>query len=140
MSWTRQTTEKTSDSPSRRLSESLGGQAATPSRSDPSPPPNVNIGPSIQIKGTVTGSEDLVIDGTVEGKICLDQYALTIELPNGMIPVDGQLVPANGDGATGVLDERSLLQWTWPAVVGGRFIISIAETGTALFTWLAQLK
>ncbi len=65
---------------------------------------------------------------------------LTIELPNGAIPVDGQRVPANGDGATGVLDERTLLQWTWPAVIGGRFIISIVETGTALFTWLAQLR
>ncbi len=69
-----------------------------------------------------------------------NQYALTIELPGGGIPVDGQQVPANGDGATGVLDERTLLQWTWPAVVGGRFIISIVETGTALFTWLAQLR
>jgi hypothetical protein len=54
--------------------------------------------------------------------------------------MDGQLVPANGDGATGVLDERTLLQWTWPAVIGGRYIISIVETGTALFTWLAQAR
>lgn len=69
-----------------------------------------------------------------------NQFALTIELPQGLIPVDGQFVPANGDGATGVLDERTLLQWTWPAVPGGRFIISIVETGTALFTWLAQLR
>lgn len=69
-----------------------------------------------------------------------NSYSVTIELPNGAIPVDGQLVPANGDGATGVLDERTLLQWTWPAVVGGRFIISVVESGTALFTWLAQLR
>ncbi len=69
-----------------------------------------------------------------------NQWALTLELPNGLIPVDGQIVPANGDGATGVLDERTLMQWTWPAVPGGRFIISVAETGTALFFWLAQLR
>ena len=66
-------------------------------------------------------------------------YALTIELPLGTIPVDGQVVPANGDGATGVLDERTLLQWTWAALPGGRFIISVVETGTATFFWLAQL-
>lgn len=69
-----------------------------------------------------------------------NQFSMTIELPNGLIPLDGQLVPANGDGATGVLDERTLLQWTWPAVIGGRYIISIVETGTALFTWLAQAR
>lgn len=69
-----------------------------------------------------------------------NNFQLTVELPNGLIPIDGQFVPANGDGATGVLDERTLLQWTWPAVVGGRYIFSIVETGTALFTWLAQAK
>lgn len=69
-----------------------------------------------------------------------NQFALTIELPSGLIPIDGQLVPANGDGATGVLDDRTKLEWTWPAVVGGRYIFSIVETGTALFTWLVQAR
>jgi hypothetical protein len=69
-----------------------------------------------------------------------NNFALTIELPNGLIPIDGQVVPANGDGATGVLDERTLMQWTWPAIPGGRFIISVVEAGTALFFWLAQLR
>ncbi len=69
-----------------------------------------------------------------------NNWALTIELPLGTIPVDAQRVPANGDGASGVLDERTLLQWTWPAVPGGRFIIAATETGTAVFTWLAQLR
>jgi len=69
-----------------------------------------------------------------------NNYALTIELPLGTIPVDAQRVPANGDGASGVLDERTLLQWTWPAVPGGRFIIAVTETGAAVFTWLAQLR
>lgn len=69
-----------------------------------------------------------------------NSFAITIELPNGMIPIDGQQIQANGDGATGVLDERTLMQWTWPAVPGGRFIISVVESGTALFYWLAQLR
>lgn len=69
-----------------------------------------------------------------------NSYALTIELPNGLIPVDGQRVPSNNPSLGGVLDERTLLQWTWAAVPGGRFIISIVETGTTLFTWLAQLR
>ena len=38
----------------------------------------VNIGHSIQVKGELTGSEDLVIDGTVDGKIQLKDHDLTI--------------------------------------------------------------
>ncbi len=67
-------------------------------------------------------------------------FALTIELPLGTIPVDGQRVPANALAAEGVLDERTLLQWTWPALPGGRFILSVVETGTAVFTWMAVLR
>ena len=37
-----------------------------------------NIGHSIQVKGELTGSEDLVIDGTVDGKIQLKDHDLTI--------------------------------------------------------------
>lgn len=67
-------------------------------------------------------------------------WALTIELPLGTIPVDGQRVPANANAAEGVLDERTLMQWTWPAVPGGRFLLAVVETGTAVFTWMAQLR
>jgi cytoskeletal protein CcmA (bactofilin family) len=38
----------------------------------------VNIGHSIQVKGELSGSEDLVIDGAVEGKIQLKDHDLTI--------------------------------------------------------------
>ena len=38
----------------------------------------VTIGHSIQVKGELTGSEDLVIDGTVDGKIQLKDHDLTI--------------------------------------------------------------
>jgi len=44
----------------------------------------VNIGKSVVIKGELTGSEDLTIDGHVEGKIELRQNVLTIG-PNGRI-------------------------------------------------------
>jgi cytoskeletal protein CcmA (bactofilin family) len=44
----------------------------------------VNIGKSVVIKGELNGSEDLTIDGTVEGKIELRQNVLTIG-PNGKI-------------------------------------------------------
>jgi cytoskeletal protein CcmA (bactofilin family) len=44
----------------------------------------VNIGKSVIIKGELSGSEDLTIEGQVEGKIELRQNVLTIG-PNGKI-------------------------------------------------------
>jgi cytoskeletal protein CcmA (bactofilin family) len=44
----------------------------------------VNIGKSVIIKGELNGSEDLTIEGAVEGKIELRQNVLTIG-PNGKI-------------------------------------------------------
>ena len=44
----------------------------------------VNIGKSVQIKGELTGNEDLTIDGNFEGKIHMKDHALTVG-PNGNI-------------------------------------------------------
>jgi cytoskeletal protein CcmA (bactofilin family) len=44
----------------------------------------VNIGKSVIIKGELSGSEDLTIEGNVEGKIELKENVLTIG-PNGKI-------------------------------------------------------
>jgi cytoskeletal protein CcmA (bactofilin family) len=46
-----------------------------------------NIGKSITIKGDVTGQEDLVIEGRVEGRIELASHHLTIG-PNGEIEAE----------------------------------------------------
>lgn len=37
-----------------------------------------SIGPSISIKGEVTGAEDLLIEGVIEGKITLKDHSVTI--------------------------------------------------------------
>ena len=44
----------------------------------------VNIGKSVVIKGELSGSEDLTIEGEVEGRIELKQHVLTIG-PHGRI-------------------------------------------------------
>jgi cytoskeletal protein CcmA (bactofilin family) len=36
------------------------------------------LGSSLQVKGEITGTEDLLIDGTVEGQIHLDERKLTV--------------------------------------------------------------
>ena len=40
--------------------------------------PNAAIGKSIVVKGELRGSEDLIIEGQVEGKIALKQHVLTV--------------------------------------------------------------
>jgi cytoskeletal protein CcmA (bactofilin family) len=47
----------------------------------------VNIGKSVIVKGELSGSEDLTIDGQVEGKIELRDHILTIG-PNGKIKAE----------------------------------------------------
>jgi cytoskeletal protein CcmA (bactofilin family) len=49
----------------------------------------VNIGQSVQIKGELTGNEDLTIEGQVEGKIMVKDHALTIGA-NGRITAEVQ--------------------------------------------------
>lgn len=43
-----------------------------------------NLGRSVAVKGELTGSEDLTVDGRVEGSIDLSEHALTIG-PNAII-------------------------------------------------------
>jgi len=43
-----------------------------------------NIGKSVMIKGDISGSEDLYIDGSIEGTIDLRDHSLTVG-PNGKV-------------------------------------------------------
>jgi len=74
--------------------------AAPPVAAQPAPAPQaavnqrpqierdkVNIGKSVVIKGELSGSEDLTIEGHVEGKIQLRENVLTIG-PNGKIKAE----------------------------------------------------
>jgi cytoskeletal protein CcmA (bactofilin family) len=59
-------------------------------RSQPSPPKDrALIGPSIEIKGNLSGGEDLLVEGRVEGKIELAQHSITIGT-SGRIKADIQ--------------------------------------------------
>jgi len=70
-----------------------------------------------------------------------NNYTVTIQLPNGDVPIDTQLVlGANPAGTSGVLDERQLIRFTFRATQGGHYTITLTETGTAVCTWRAVLK
>src|SRR3954462_12213540 len=65
----------------------VSGGAAAAARADAAKPMEkdiVNIGKSVVIKGELNGSEDLTIEGHVEGTIQLREHVLTIG-PNGKI-------------------------------------------------------
>ena len=60
------------------------GAATAPKPTRPSEREPGNIGKSVVIKGELSGSEDLTIEGQVEGSIELEQHVLTIG-PNARI-------------------------------------------------------
>lgn len=64
-----------------------------------------------------------------------NNWALTIQLPNGDVPIDDQAVPGSNPALGGVLDDRQLLQLSFNATAGGHFTISLTETGTAICTY-----
>jgi cytoskeletal protein CcmA (bactofilin family) len=51
---------------------------ATPRPTQPSGPGRATIGPSISIRGDVTGSEDLLIQGQVDGSVTLDDHSVGV--------------------------------------------------------------
>lgn len=59
-------------------------------------------------------------------------YSLTIQLPNGDVPIDAQQVPGTNPALDGVLDERQLLRVSYPVPQGGHVTVSLTETGTAI--------
>ncbi len=80
--------------------------AAAPRPAAPAPSPEAprrtsdraTIGPSIFIKGDLTGEEDLVIEGRVEGKVDLKQNNVTVGR-NGRVRADvfGRVVMIEGE-------------------------------------------
>ncbi len=69
-----------------------------------------------------------------------NNWTLTMQLPNGDVPVDSQILPGTNPALDGVLDERTLLQMSFPAYQGGHFTVALTETGTAIATWRAVLS
>jgi len=77
MAWMRQTAESETETPSNRVTPSAKPSSPAPRR-QPEQSSGANIGESIQIKGTLSGKEDLTVDGFVDGKIRLKEHALTV--------------------------------------------------------------
>src|SRR5215213_2822097 len=86
--------EPTPMSPPRPAAPAPAQSAETPRRTTD----RATIGPSIFIKGDLTGDEDLVIEGRVEGKVDLKQNNVTVGT-NGRVRADvfGRVVTIEGE-------------------------------------------
>ncbi len=71
-----------------------------------------------------------------------NNFFVTIQLPDGKVPVDSQRVTAGDqdDVLGGQLRSDYLDQWTFPAAQGGHFTIAVTESGTAILTWRIVLR
>jgi cytoskeletal protein CcmA (bactofilin family) len=84
----------------RPMTASTPTPAPAPVQHEPSRPISgrATIGPSIFIKGDLSGEEDLVIEGRVEGKVDLKQNNVTVG-KNGRVKADvfGKVVVIEGE-------------------------------------------
>ncbi len=84
--WNRRESESPSTrprpAPSPRSATSTASQPAPSAAPAPAPRPSYGgqstIGEMIQIKGELTGNEDMVVCGRVDGKVTLPEHSLTI--------------------------------------------------------------
>lgn len=67
-------------------------------------------------------------------------FSLTIQKPGGEVPVDGQQVWANSHAIVGAYNELEVLKFQFQAGVGGHFVVSLTETGTAVCLFVAVLQ
>src|SRR4029079_5359263 len=94
--------EPTPANPPRPMTAAAPSPSPAPAASTPEPPrrtaTNATIGPSIFIKGALSGEEDLVIEGRVEGKVDLKQNNVTVG-KNGRVKADvsGRVVTIEGE-------------------------------------------
>lgn len=61
-------------------------------------------------------------------------FAFTIQLPDGDVPVDSQQVPACNPALVGVIDERTMWMGSYKVRAGGHVVLAVVETGTAVLT------
>ncbi len=82
----------------------------------------------------------LILDFLADLGDVTNNFVLTIQKPDGGVPVDAQVVPASASGVDMDLDERQLLRFQFQALMGGHFTVSLTENGTATCAFRAVLR
>lgn len=105
--WKRSEPEKTDPHPAPAPQVQPGPALRTPV---PQTRERAVIGPTIVIKGDLTGEEDLLIEGRVDGKIELRRHSITIG-KNGRIKADifGKIISIEGTVEGNLYGEEQLI-------------------------------
>jgi len=114
--WTKQQTPPET-APSSNLPSS--GSSVAPSRAASSASrPSARLGSGLRVKGEITGSEDLQVDGLVEGPISIGGHMLTVgstaqlnsEVHAGEVVVSGKLVgDVHANGRVEITKDGSII-------------------------------
>jgi hypothetical protein len=64
-----------------------------------------------------------------------NNYAVSVQMPNGDTPLNNVKVPSCNPSLNGVIDERQNLTVSFPIMQGGHCVFSCTETGTAELAW-----
>lgn len=67
-------------------------------------------------------------------------FVLTLQRPDGQVPVDAQIVRASSSAADMVMDNREVLEFVFDVAQGAHFVVSLTETGTAVCAVEAILR
>lgn len=64
-----------------------------------------------------------------------NNFVASVQLPNGDTPLNAVNVSGNNPSLDGVLDVRTLDQYSFPITQGGHAVITLTETGTAILSY-----
>lgn len=100
--------KKEDEQPARPVPAPATGTEVT--RASAARPGQATIGPSIFIKGEVSGSEDLLIQGQVEGSVALELHSVTVG-GGGRVKADisGRVITVEGDVAGDIHAEEQIV-------------------------------
>lgn len=109
----------------------------------------------IILSGQIVGTDSDILNGTrlatapyngrmtfkiqASDNAAANHYVMTLALPGGDVPIDGQLVPAgNTAGLPGVIDDRTALVMTFDVQQGGQVLFSAIETGDSELSYIVR--
>ena len=64
-----------------------------------------------------------------------NNYAVSVQMPNGDTPLNNVKVPSCNPSLNGVIDERQNLTVSFPIMQGGHCVFSCAEVGASRLAW-----
>lgn len=84
---------------------------------------------------TVPAGGILTFELQAKANAASNNFAVSIQMPNGDTPLNSVLVPGCNPALDGVIDERQNLTVSFPITQGGHCVFSATETGDTSLTW-----